>query len=493
MRHRFLLALAAATATTHLAAAPLDATMRASLDGYVDRQAPKIASNAHAIWNLAEVGFRETRSSALLQDTLRTAGFTVESGVAGMPTAFTARYRTGPGPVIVILAEFDALPGLSQKAGQYVPTPADGVHASHGCGHNLLGSGAVGGAIAVRQWLQDSGFKGEIRVYGAPAEEGGDGKVYMVHAGLFKDVDVVLHWHPNDFNTVTNTPLQGNIKTDFSFSGMSSHAANAPDKGRSALEGVELMDVAVAFIRQHMPDGSRIHGIVTNGGAAPNVVPDFSQSTYYVRDVDLTTLHSLQDRMLKAAQGAAMATDTKVKWELRGGVYPLLINQTLLPIAYRSLSAEVDKLTWTPEEIAQAAKLQESVGVKTRTTETTVLAPLAPSRLFIGGSSDVGDISYVVPTVGVGIATWPKGVPPHSWASAAASGSSFGTKGAVVAARVLAATAVELMLNPDVVAAAKAELRKSQGDGFHYAPLFGDRAPPLDYADAIMAKLKAGK
>lgn len=485
MNKRFLF-LAAIAASTPAYAAPLDEASRDQLDGYVDKEAATITSNAMAIWKLAEPGFRETQSSGLLQANLRKAGFTVEAGVAGMPTAFIARYRTGPGPILAIMAEYDALPGLSQKADSTSATPVPGVRAAHGCGHNLLGAGAVGGAIAVRQWMQATGFKGEIRIYGAPAEEGGDGKAYLVRQGLFRDVDVVLHWHPNDRNGVWNQPTQGNIKTDFTFHGLSSHAAAAPDKGRSALEGVELMDVGVAFLRQHMPDGSRIHSIITKGGGAPNVVPDYAQSTYYVRNVDLDIVRSLQDRVQKAALGAAIATETKVDWEIRGGVYPLLINRTLNPIAYRNLGAAVKDLHWTPQDAAQAEAIQKSLGVRAPGTDTAKLETLEPGHTSTGGSTDVGDISYVVPTVGFTIAAWPLQTPAHSWASAAASGSDMGLKAAVAAAKVLAATAVELMQNPDVIVSAKAELDQSRGKDFAYKALFGGRSPPLDYTDSLM-------
>ena len=234
------IAIAAVGLATQATAAPLDDATRSRIDGLVDRQAPAITSNALAIWNLAEPGFRETRSSALLQATLKKAGFTIESGIAGMPTAFVARYRTGPGPVIALLAEFDALPGITQDSVATSPKPIPGVGAGHACGHNLLGAAAVGSAIAVHQWMEQSGFNGEIRVYGAPAEEGGDGKAYMVRDGRFGDVDIVLHWHPADRNMVLNRPTLANIKTDFTFHGVSSHAAAAPERGRSALADAAL-------------------------------------------------------------------------------------------------------------------------------------------------------------------------------------------------------------------------------------------------------------
>lgn len=483
---KYLLLAGIIVIATPAVAAPLDDANRAKLAANVDGQAATITSNALAIWKLAEPGFRETQSSALLQKTLAKAGFKIEAGVAGMPTAFVAHYRTGPGPVIAVMAEFDALPGISQQADKTVPSPIPGAGAGHACGHNLLGAGAVGAAIAVSQWMKATGFQGEVRLFGAPAEEGGDGKVYLVRAGLFKDVDAVVHWHPGDRNQVLNQPTQANIKTDFTFHGTSAHAAAAPDRGRSALEAAELMDVGVAFMRQHIPDGSRIHSIISNGGGAPNVVPNYAQSTYYVRSVSPDVVRSLQERVEKAAQGAATATETTVDWKLRGGVYPLLINKTLNQVAYRNLGQAIPTYRWSSQDVAQANAIQASFGGKALGTDINKLEPLEPTGAMTGGSTDVGDISYVVPTVGFLVATWPYKVPAHSWASDAASGSDMGTEGAVIAAKVMAATVADLMLNPEVVAAAKAELRRSQGDGFTYKTMFGDGEPPLDYTDSLM-------
>ncbi|WP_229503631.1 amidohydrolase [Massilia putida] len=465
------------------AAAALDDTDRDRINRYVDAQVSAIDSNAMAIWNLAEVGFQEKESSKLLQKTLHAHGFAIDTDVAGMPTAFVARYRTGPGPVIAILAEFDALPGLSQAAGQTRPVPAPGHDAAHGCGHNLLGSASVGAAIALRHWLADTGLKGEVRLYGAPAEEGGDGKVYMVRAGLFKDVDAVLHWHPGARNGLFSDASTAMIQTDFTFHGVSTHAAAAPERGRSALAGMELMDVAVNYMRQFTPDGTRIHGVVVNGGLAPNVIPDVAKSSYYVRNADVRTLQDLQARLLKTAQGAAMATGTTVTWELEGGSYPILPNQVLSDVAYANLAAVAGTLRWNKADADFAHAIQSSLNVPGTDDDVGAIDPPQPSsaRPNSAFSTDVGDISYVVPTVGFVAATWPQGAPAHSWAAAAASGSSIGVKGAVVAARAIALTGADLILNPDVLAKAKAEMDKRRGPGFEYAAMFGDRAPPLNY------------
>lgn len=467
--------------------AETDTTARQRIDGYVDAHAATIRDSATKIWGYAEPGFKEVKSSGLLQANLKSAGFKVTAGAAGMPTAFVASYKTGPGPVIGILAEFDALPGLSQVAGLAAPKALPGGRAGHGCGHNLLGAGAVGAAVAISEWMASSGFKGEVRVYGAPAEEGGDGKAFMVREGLFSDVDAVIHWHPSDKTAVWNHGGLANIKTDFSFTGTSSHAAAAPEKGRSAVAGAEVMDVAVNFMRQFTPDGTRIHGIVVDGGKAPNVVPAKSKVSYYVRHPNVAVLKSLQERLIKAAQGAAVATETEVKWEIKGGVYPLLINNTLAQVAYEEILPQVHGLERSAEEVRFSADIQKAVGAKLVRPEASKVEPLdagEPGK----GSTDVGDVSYVVPTVGFFITSWPEGAPPHSWASTSASGDEFGLRGAVVAAKVMANMAVRLMSQPKILQQAKNELNGVRGDAFTYEPLLGSIQPNLNYAEHAMGE-----
>jgi aminobenzoyl-glutamate utilization protein B len=462
-------------------AAPLAPDMRTQLLAGVDDAA--IAANAKAIWGFAEVGYQETRSSALLADQLRKAGFQVTMGVAGEPTAFIARYRSAVGgPVVAITAEYDALPGLAQQA---VPTktPIAGQAAGHGCGHNLLGSASVGAAIAVKAWMARHQVAGELRVYGTPAEEGGSGKVYMVRDGLFKDVDVALNWHPGNVNSAAQHITMANMTGKFRFHGISSHAAAAPDRGRSALDGVEVMDVATNFLREHVPDRTRIHYVITSGGGAPNVVPDYAEVFYYVRSHDPKVVIDVMGRVRKAADGAAMATETRVEFEQIGGVYSMLPNDTLGQVMDRNLRA-MGGLSWTPAETAFAETLRKSLPATGPALAT--IAEIAPYAVrtdpdAAGASTDMSDISWVVPTVGLSTATFVPGSPGHSWQNAAAAGSSIGTKGAVLAARTLAVTAAELMQSPDTIAAAKTELATRRGADFRYVPMVGDRKPALDY------------
>ena len=286
---------------------------RSAILSDVDTRAPVLASTAKSIWNWAEVGYQEAKSSALLQAELKKSGFAITPGVADMPTAFVARFKQGTGPVIAVLAEYDALPGLAQTADPTL-TAIAGKAAGHGCGHNIFGAASVTAALAIKDWMVANKVAGELRVYGTPAEEGGSGKVYMVRAGLFDDVDATLHWHPGDANGVSAGKTLANISGKFRFEGLSAHAAAAPDKGRSALDGVEVMNVAVNYLREHIPMATRIHYVVTSGGEAPNVVPDFAESYYYVRHTDPEVVKSVMERVKKAAEGAAIATGTTVKF-----------------------------------------------------------------------------------------------------------------------------------------------------------------------------------
>lgn len=472
-------ALMTTTATMPVTAQDLAPTDRTALIAAIDANATPISDTALQIWKYAEMGYLETKSSALLQARLKAAGFTVKAGVAGEPTAFVASFRNGTGPVIGVLAEYDALPGLSQAAVP-VRTPLGG-DAGHGCGHNLFGTASTYAAIAVKDWMVKYGVQGEIRVYGTPAEEGGSGKVYMVREGLFNDVDTVLHWHPGNVNSASQAPSLANISGKFRFHGKSSHASGAPEKGRSALDGVEAMDAMVNMMREHVPDHTRIHYVITNGGKAPNVVPDEAEVYYYVRDQDPEIVKSVMERVKKAAQGAAMGTETTVDFEQIGGVYSLLPNEVLMKAMDRGLHA-VGGITWTPEEIAFATQLQKSMSAGAPALAS--VGQIEPARLetkAIGGSTDVSDVSWVTPTVGLSTATFVPGSAGHSWQNVAAAGSSIGVKGAIVASKTLALTAAELFRHPAEIGAAKAEFQKRRGPNFTYEAMLGNRKPPLDY------------
>jgi aminobenzoyl-glutamate utilization protein B len=432
------------------------------------------------IWGFAEVGYKEVKSTQLLQETLKSNGFTVESGVAEIPTAFVASYGSGK-PVIAILAEYDALPGLSQEANAEKKS-INGIDAGHGCGHHLFGTASVAAGIEIKKLIESKKLTGTIRVYGCPAEEGGSGKVYMVRAGLFKDVDVAVHWHPGNENKVTMTSALANTSAKFRFTGLSSHASMAPENGRSALDGVEAMNNMVNMMREHVPQETRIHYVITKGGKAPNVVPDFAEVFYYVRHPKKDLVSSIFQRLVKAANGAAIGTETKVDYEIIGGTHDLLINKTLAEAMQKNLD-QVGGVKYNTSELEFGKKIQNSFTFKAPAIEGA--ATIVPLQGFIdasGGSTDVGDVSYAIPTVGLDAATWVPGTPAHSWQAVACGGTEIGTKGMMVAAKTMALTAIDLFTNPALIVKSKEEFIKSVGD-YKYKALLGDRKPALNYRD----------
>jgi aminobenzoyl-glutamate utilization protein B len=443
----------------------------------IEAKGAAYATVARQIWEYAEVGYQEERSSALLQSLLRDAGFQVESGVAGIPTAFVAAYGSGR-PVIGILAEFDALPGISQAvAPERKPLVDQG--AGHACGHHLFGTGSTAAAIAVKEWLESSGRTGTIRLYGTPAEEGGAGKVYMVRAGLFDDVDAVLHWHAADRNDASPSTSLANRSAKFRFYGLSTHAAGAPERGRSALDGVEAMNYMVNLMREHVPQETRIHYVITRGGFAPNVVPDFAEVYYYVRHPSAAILEGIWERVVRASEGAALGTGTRVEHEVIHGIYSLLPNEALARVMHDNLR-RVGGVEYTPEERAFAEKIRETlVGAGLPLGSEREIRPFGLRSA--GGSTDVGDVSWVVPTTGLNTATWVPGTSAHSWQAVAAGGMSIGVKGMMVAAKTLALTALDLFVDPALLDAARREFEERRGPNFVYRPLLGDRDPPLDY------------
>lgn len=432
---------------------------------------------AQNIWELAEMGYQEEQSSGLLQKTLQDAGFTINKGVAGIPTAFIAEYGSGS-PVIAIMGEFDALPGLSQKA--VANKESAGKTAGHACGHHLFGTASTAAAISTKDWLVANKSQGTIRFYGTPAEEGGSGKVYMVREGLFNDVDIALHWHPGAQNAASAGAALANKSAKFRFHGISAHAAGAPEKGRSALDGVEAMNMMVNMMREHIPQEARIHYVITDGGKAPNVVPDFAEVYYYARHNNRNVVIDIFDRMVKAAKGAAIGTGTTMDYEMIGGVHQLLPNLTLQKLMHENLS-EVGGIDYTAEEKVFADKIAITLGQKKANLDTAKNVQPYKTEARAYGSTDVGDVSFTVPTAGFGTATWVPGTPAHSWQAVAAGGTSIGRKGMMVAAKTLTKTAIDLFKNKKLIETAKAEFLEQRGANFKYIPLLGDRAPALDY------------
>jgi aminobenzoyl-glutamate utilization protein B len=438
---------------------------------------PVYQTIAKDIWDFAELGYLETKSSALLQQTLTQAGFKVETGVAEIPTAFVATYGSGK-PVIGILAEFDALPGLSQDTVPFKKPLVEG-STGHGCGHNLFGTASSAAAISIKQWLEKNKRSGTVRLYGTPAEEGGGGKTFMVRAGLFEDVDAVLHWHPSDHNSADAQSCLAVIGANFRFYGTSSHAAGSPHVGRSALDGVESMNYMVNLLREHMPQEARIHYVITKGGLAANVVPDYAEVEYMVRHPNVTGVLELWDRVIKAAEGAATGTGTRMDYEIVSGLYNLMPNETLGKLMHANLT-KVGGVNYSGYELDFAKKIQS--------TFSYVAPPLARAQSVepfkissFPASTDVGDISWLVPTTGLGTATWVPGTAAHTWQAVAVDGMGIGMKGMMNAAKVMAMTGIDLFTSPMLIDQAKEELKKRRGVDFKYKSLVGDRKPPLDY------------
>lgn len=446
----------------------------------LQQQADVYKKIALSIWDFAEVGFKEVKSSALLQQSLKDNGFTMETGVAGIPTAFVATYGSGK-PVIGILAEFDALPGLAQQA---VPEKKsiDGQNAGHACGHHLFGTASVAAGIEIKKLIEAKKLTGTIKVYGTPAEEGGSGKVYMVRGGLFNNVDAVIHWHPANENSITMTSALANSSAKFRFNGLSAHASSSPETGRSSLDAVEAMNYMVNMMREHMPQQARIHYVITNGGKAPNVVPDFAEVYYYVRHPKRDVVKQLFDRVVNIAQAAAAGTETKMEYEIIGGTHDLLLNRTLAEVMQENLE-KVGGVQYTAEEKEFAKKIQSTFDFRARPAEAAdSVLPMKQQMDAGGGSTDVGDVSYAVPTVGLRAATWVPGTPAHSWQAVASGGTDIGMKGMMVAAKTMALTAIDLYTNPSIIPTATAEFKKLRGD-YLYKALLGDRKPALNYRD----------
>ena len=431
------------------------------------------------IWEYAEVGYKEVKSAALHVQHLKDAGFTVETGVAGIPTAFVATYGTGS-PAIGILAEYDALPGINQSASAE-RDPIVGKNAGHACGHHLFGTASVSAGIAIKELIAAGKLKGTIKVFGTPAEEGGSGKVFLVRAGLFNNLDAVIHWHPDDVNAITTTSALANKSAKFKFYGISAHAAAAPDQGRSALDAVEAMDNMVNMMREHIPQETRIHYVITNGGKAPNVIPDFAEVYYYVRHPKRKDVVEIFDRVVKAAEGAALGTGTTMKYDIIGGTHDLLINKALA----ETMQANLDKVggvNYTEEEIAFAKKIQPTMVAPIDIATAAQVKPLTYINEGNSGSTDVGDVSYALPTVGLRAATWVPGTAAHSWQAVASGGTEIGTKGMLVASKTMAMTAIDLMSNPLLIQKATQELKTAIGD-YKYKALLGDIKPALNYRD----------
>ncbi len=451
-----------------------------------------------AVWGFAELGFREVQSSRLLWEAFEKAGFRLEKGVASIPTAFVASYSNGFGPIIGVLGEYDALPGFNQDCVPYKKSLVAGAP-GHGCGHNLLGVAGVASCFALKQALESGELKGTIRYYGCPAEEGGAAKAFMAKAGLFNDVDICLTWHPDMFNATLCANFLAVYRVAFKFHGKSAHAAADPFNGRSALDAVELMNVGVNYLREHMIPGARVHYVITNGGgSAPNVVPAEAASLYYVRAPRIDQLNPIYERVKDIARGAALMTGTELEIDLQSGMSNMLLNETVNKVLQKSLE-QVGAPKFNPQDFAFAAEISKTIppdsleeasvsygvdaaalaDLKGKFLHQEVL-PAFRSEIVQPGSSDVGDVSWVVPTGQVATACMALGTPIHSWQIVAQGRMGIGHKGMLTAGKTMALGAMEFMQNPELIRQAQEEFKKRRLASPYVSPIPEGLKPPLD-------------
>ncbi len=457
----------------------------------VDTAKESLIALADRVWGMPETCYTEERSSAEHVAELRKQGFRVEAGVAGIPTAVVGEAGEG-GPVIAFLGEYDALPGLSQEAGVAEPRPVEIGGNGHGCGHNLLGAAAMLAAVAMKNWLAENNLPGRVRYYGCPAEEGGTAKTFMVRAGLFDDADIAICWHPHYFWEVTPPLSLANTRLDFIFSGRASHAAASPELGRSALDAVELMNVGCNYLREHMPSDARIHyAIIDGGGMAPNVVQAHARVRYSVRARDLAGMKELLGRVRKVAEGAAMMTETTVKVEVLSAMSNLLGN-TPLEQKLQTIMEDLGTPHWDDIDQAFAKKIRatmsrqdiesawRAIGMPERDIGLAdfTTPPDTPRKPMIG-STDVGDVSWVVPTVQAHAPTFAIGTPFHSWQMTAQGKTGYAHKAMVQVAKAMAATGAAAVLDPALIAAAKADLKARTTRTPYECPIPEGVQPPL--------------
>ena len=448
------------------------------------------------VWGMPEVCYTEARSAAEHLAELRHQGFRITEQVAGIPTAVVGEWGEG-GPVIAFMGEYDALPGLSQEAGVAEHRPVETGGHGHGCGHNLLGSAALLAATAVKDWLAENKVPGRVRYYGCPAEEGGAAKAFMVRSGAFEDADIAITWHPHSFWEVAVTPSLANTRADFIFTGRTSHAAASPHLGRSALDAVELMNVGVNYMREHMPSDARVHyALLDTGGIAPNVVQAHARVRYSIRARDLPGMNELVGRVNKIAEGAALMTETKVEMKIISAVSNILPNTPLEQALHRVMEElgpphfdDADKGFATEIRATLSDKDIESVyyAIGMEPTERPLadfLVPLDAKRNPLVGSTDVGDVSWVVPTVQVHAPTVAIGTPFHTWQVVAQGKSAHAHKAMVQAAKAMAGIGIKALTDPELIKAAKADLKKRTAKTPYVCPLPDHVAPPLDMSVA---------
>jgi aminobenzoyl-glutamate utilization protein B len=460
-----LLAVAAVLLSSPASAQDRAKTFKNEAVAWIEQNKETLDQAAQHIWEYAETALLEYKSSAELAAFLEKNGFEVQRGVADLPTAFVATHGSGK-PVIGILGEYDALPGLSQRAGSAAKEPVTAGAPGHGCGHNLFGVASAAAAVAIKEVMDRHHLNGTIRFYGSPAEETVVGKVYMAKAGLFDDLDLCLDWHPGAKNAVGLDTSSASNNFEVTFYGKTAHAAADPWDGRSALDAVELMSDGVNFLREHVRPTARIHYVIVNGGLAPNVVPDYAKVWYYVRGQDRAEVDEVYARVLKVAEGAATMTETKHEVYLITGVYNKLVNREVARLLHRNLEL-VGAPKFSDDEQGFAREVQKTLGMKEEGLATKIEPLEEPKGYMGGGSTDVADVSWIVPTASLSTACEVLDSPGHSWAVTTCSGSSVGFKGMLTAAETIAASGIEALLEPAIIERARVEF-KEKTKGFVY-------------------------
>lgn len=453
----FLIGALCALSPNAEAASP-SATKRAAVAS-VDAHAAELSVLSDKIWEYAETALREHRSSKLLADYAEEKGFQVTRGVSGMPTAFIAKYGSGR-PIIGIMGEYDALPGISQKAIAEKSPLVEGA-AGHGCGHNMFGAASLGAALAIQEQIAAGKLKGTIVFYGTPAEEAVGGKTYMARDGVFNDVDVMLAWHPGDDSAADTVTSQAMVSLFVEFKGQAAHAASDPWNGRSALDGAIAFANGVELMREHMKTSSRVHYVIPDGGDVPNVIPEHAKVWIWARDQKRSEVDDLYARIRKIAEGAGLMTGTKANVILDGGSWEILLNESGAKLIDANLRW-IGTPSWTADEQEFAKKIQHATNVPAVGMDGHIKTPKEQEPE--GGSTDVGDVSWVVPTINLTVVTAPKAAPWHAWPVVATGGMSIGHKGMIVASKTLAATMVDLFEKPQSIRDIRAEFEKRRGD-----------------------------
>lgn len=444
-----------------------------------EKLSPQIHEISQKLWDYSEIALKEKKSSQLLIEVLREAGFSIEENVAGMPTAFVATYGTGT-PTIGILAEYDALEGTGNSNVPLRQAREDGITSGQGCGHNLFGSACVNAAIAIKNTMEKQGIKGTLKLFGTPAEETVVGKVYMAKEGVFDDLDACLEWHPGLETQVSYGKTLALNNFEVEFFGQAAHGAADPWNGRSALDAVELMNYAVNQMREHIYPTTRIHYVIPNGGDAPNVVPEYAKVWYFVRDTSRGNVQQFYDRILKIAEGTALATQTEYKVQLITGVHEYNHNEPLLRAMEQNLKF-IGAPSFTDQEQGWAKELQKNTGKEELgfKTDITEMPDNWKDLLPKGGSTDVAEVSYITPTAGFRVATSPIGVPWHSWATNASHGTIAAYKGAEVATKVLTLTAIDLFEKQELRQKAIEYFKQSTEGKTYVAPIPKDQKVTL--------------